>query len=118
MLPRYFAYHAESEPGSNEDRLWIERERRLLRFIINPAMIATWVFGLSLAFSYGFSEGWLHAKLLLVIGLSVLHGYFARWRKAFMRGENSYSSRFYRLINEIPTVATVVIVILVIVKPF
>lgn len=118
MLPRYFAYHVDAEPGSDEDHLWIERERRLLRIIINPAMIVTWILGLSLAYSYGFSEGWLHVKLLLVVGLSVLHGYFARWRKAFVRGENRHSSRFYRLINEVPTVATIAIVILVIVKPF
>lgn len=118
MLPRYFAYHVDAQPGSDEDRLWIERERRLLRIIINPAMIVTWILGLSLAYSYGFSDGWLHLKLLLVVGLSVLHGYFARWRKAFVRGENRHSSRFYRLINEVPTVATIAIVILVIVKPF
>lgn len=118
MLPRYFAYHAEVDPGSDEDKKWIERERRLLRIIINPAMIAAWIFGVSLAISYGFGEGWLHLKLLFVVGLSVLHGYFARWRKAFMRGENTRSSRFYRMINEIPTLATIFIVILVIVKPF
>ncbi|GER05960.1 membrane protein [Iodidimonas muriae] len=118
MLPRYFAYHAEADIGSDEDRKWQERERKLLRIIINPAMIATWVFGISLAMSYGFSEIWLHVKLLFVVGLTLLHHGLSRWRKAFARGENSHSSKFYRLVNEIPTLSTIVIVILVIVKPF
>jgi len=118
MLPRYFAYHAEAAGGSREDAAWIERERRLLRMIINPSMIAAWLFGLALISIVGFSGGWLHAKLLVVIALSGLHGAFARWRKQFARGENPRSSRFYRRINEVPTAATIVIVILVVVKPF
>lgn len=118
MLPRYFAYHAEATPGSDEDRKWIERERKLLRIIINPAMIASWVFGLSLISIIGFDHGWLHIKLLLVVGLSALHGLLSRWRKDFAEGRNGKSSKFFRLINEIPTLATIAIVILVIVKPF
>jgi putative membrane protein len=118
MLPRYFAYHAEAIKGTDEDRKWIERERKLLRIIINPSMIATWIFGLSLAAFYGFAEAWLHVKLLFVVGLTVLHIMLARWRKVFERGENVRSSKFYRMINEIPTISTIIIVILVIVKPF
>lgn len=119
MLPRYFAYHAEAAPGSDEDRKWIEREKRLLRIIVNPAMILTWLLGVHLAFAGNWwSAGWLHAKLALVVGLTVLHIVLSRWRKAFARGENTRSSRFYRMVNEIPTLATVAIVILVIVQPF
>lgn len=118
MLPRYFAYHAETEPGSDEDRKWIERERRLLRIIINPAMIAAFLFGIMLILIIGLDHGWLHLKLVLVLALAALHGLFARWRKDFARGENRHDSRFYRMINELPTIATILIVILVIVKPF
>ncbi|MEM8800308.1 MAG: protoporphyrinogen oxidase HemJ [Pseudomonadota bacterium] len=119
MLPRYFAYHTEVAKGSDEDRIWQEREHRLLRIIVNPSMIVTWVLGLSLALHIGFSSGgWLHLKLLLVIGLTIVHVMFAKWRKAFVRGENTRSSKFYRMVNEIPTLATIPIVILVIVKPF
>lgn len=118
MLPRYFAYHAEAAPGSAEDRAWIERERRLLRIIVNPSMIAAWIFGLLLAGTIGWSHGWLHAKLLFVVALTVLHHLFSRWRKAFMRGENRREARFYRMVNEIPTLATIAIVLLVVLKPF
>lgn len=118
MLPRYFAYHAEAEPGSDEDRKWIARERRLLRIIINPAMIAAFLFGIMLILIIGLDHGWLHLKLLLVLALAALHGLFARWRKDFARGKNRHDSRFYRMINELPTIATILIVILVIVKPF
>lgn len=118
MLPRFFAYHAESMPGSDEDRAWIERERRLLRIIINPSMIAAWIFGLALAAELRFEPGWLYAKLVFVLGLSFLHGLFARWRKEFARGENHRSSKFYRMINELPSLAIIIIVFLVILKPF
>lgn len=117
MLPRYFAYHAETELGSDEDRKWIERERRLLRIIINPAMIAAFLSGIMLISIIGLDHGWLHLKLVLVLALAALHGLFARWRKDFARGENRHDSRFYRIINELPTIATILIVILVIVKP-
>jgi len=118
MLPRYFAYHSEVSPGSPEDRAWMARERRLLRIIINPSMIAAWLFGLGLLSIIGVNGAWFHAKLTLVIGLTVLHHLLSRWRKHFERGENKHDSRFYRLINEIPTLATIAIVILVVVKPF
>ena len=118
MLPRYFAYHAEAVPGSEEDRKWVERERRLLRLIVNPSMIAAWLFGLMLIAIIGFDGAWLHAKLAIVLGLSALHGLYARWRKAFAAGTNRHSTRFYRIVNEIPTLAIIAVVILVIVKPF
>ncbi len=118
MMPRYFAYHAEAAPGSDEDRRWVERERRLLRLIVNPAMLAAWLFGLMLVAIIGFDGAWLPAKLAIVLGLSALHGFYARWRKAFAAGANRHSTRFYRLVNEIPTLAVIAIVILVIVKPF
>lgn len=118
MLPRYFAYHAEYAPGSPEDQAWIARERRLLRIIVNPSMIAAWLFGLGLLSVIGVTGGWIHAKLALVFGLTVLHHVFARWRKAFERGENRHDSRFYRKVNEIPTIATIAIVILAVVEPF
>jgi protoporphyrinogen IX oxidase len=99
-------------------------ERRLLRAIINPAMIATWVLGLSLAWlgpdsHYGwFASGWLQAKLVLVLALSALHGFFARWVKDFAADRNRHSQIFYRIINEIPTVLMILIVFLVVLKPF
>jgi protoporphyrinogen IX oxidase len=99
-------------------------ERRLLRAIINPAMIATWVLGLALAWlgpdsHYGwFASGWLQAKLVFVIILSAIHGLFARWVKAFGADSNQHSQRFYRIINEVPTIIMIVIVILVVLKPF
>jgi putative membrane protein len=94
-------------------------ERRLLKAIINPAMIVTWLAGLYLAWAgHFFSAGWLHGKLLLVILLSAVHGFFARWVKDFAADRNTKTARFYRLINEIPTVLMIGIVILVVVKPF
>jgi protoporphyrinogen IX oxidase len=119
MLPRFFAYHAEATIGSDEDMAWRERERRLLRIIINPSMVLAWILGLMLAFHLGWDSGaWLWTKLALVIGLSALHGLLVRWWKAFDRGQNDKTTRFFRMINEIPTLAAIAIVILVIVKPF
>lgn len=119
MLPRFFAYHAEATSGSAEDLAWQERERRLLRIIINPTMVLTWIFGLALAFHLGFDSGaWLWLKLALVTGLSALHGLLVGYWKAFCRGDNRHSTRFFRAINEVPTLASIAIVVLVIVKPF
>lgn len=118
MLPRYFVYHWQAEPGGREDRAWRERERRLLRIIINPAMIAAWLFGLVLAAHLGFAGGWLHAKLALVLLLSGFHGMLARWRKAFASGRYPKSEGFFRLAGEVPALFVIAIVILVIVKPF
>jgi len=99
-------------------------ERRLLRAIINPAMIATWVFGLALAWlgpdsRYGwFASGWLWAKIVLVLALSAVHGLLARWMKDFAHDRNRHSQKFYRIINEVPTVLMILIVLLVVLKPF
>ena len=119
-LPRLFVYHAEVlDPRSPQAETFKIMERRLLKAIINPAMALTWLTGLWLAWRHGFfSAGWLHAKIGLVLLLSAAHGYFAATVKRFARNENRRSARFYRYVNEIPTVLMVGIVILVIVKPF
>jgi len=118
-LPRLFVYHCAATPGSPQSETFKVMERRLLRLIINPAMIATWVLGLWLAWDAGlWHVGWLHAKIALVIGLSAVHGFFARCVKDFAADRNTRSPRFYRIINEVPTVLMIVIVILVVVKPF
>ena len=118
-LPRLFVYHCEAEPGSRQSETFKVMERRLLRAIINPAMIVTWVVGLWLMWAGGFSgSGWMHAKLLLVVAMSGIHGMLSRWVRAFAEDRNLHSQKFYRIINEIPTVLMVGIVILVIVKPF
>ena len=118
-LPRLFVYHCETTPGTPEYERFKLMERKLMRVIINPSMIAVWVLGLLLAHTLGvWAQGWFHAKLLLVTVLSGLHGFLSRWRRDFERGENRYSQRFYRIINEAPAVLMALIVILVVVKPF
>ena len=123
-LPRLFVYHCAAEKGSIQSETFKVMERRLLRAIINPAMIATWVLGLWLAWHgpdsrFGwFASGWLGAKLMLVLVLSGLHGFFARWVKDFAADSNRHSQKFYRIINEVPTVLMIAIVILAVVKPF
>ena len=118
-LPRLFVYHCEAAPGSAESERFKVMEARLLRAIINPAMIAVWLLGLTLAEVGGhWHEGWFQAKFALVIGMSTLHGFFARWRKDFAAERNRHSQRFYRLWNEVPAVLIIAIVILVVVKPF
>ncbi len=118
MLPRYFVYHHPVAPGSDEDAQWIDRERRLLRIIVNPSMELTWLFGLMLAFHLGWNQGWLLAKVLIVIALSGYHGWLSGLRKSFQRGERRVSERTLRLVNEVPALAVIAIVILVIVRPF
>ena len=118
-LPRLFVYHCVAERGSVQSETFKVMERRLLKAIINPAMIVTWILGLWLAWNAGFFKApWLHGKLALVIALSVIHVLFARWVKDFAADRNTRSQKFYRIINEIPTVLMIGIVILVIVKPF
>ncbi len=118
-LPRLFVYHCVAEPGSKQSETFKTMERRLLRAIINPAMIVTWLAGLYLVWSgHWFSAGWLHGKLLLVLLLSGVHGFFARCVKDFAADRNQRSQRFYRIINELPTILMIGIVILVVVKPF
>ncbi len=118
-LPRLFVYHCEAEPGSPQSETFKSMERRLLKVIINPAMIATWALGLWLAWTGGWlTAGWLHAKLALVLILSGVHGLFARWVKDFAADRNRRSAAFYRIVNEVPTLLMIGIVILAIVKPF
>jgi protoporphyrinogen IX oxidase len=118
-LPRLFVYHCEAEIGSKQSETFKVMERRLMRAIINPAMIVTWLAGLYLAWSgHWFSSGWLHGKLALVILMSGVHGFFSRCRKDFEADRNRRSQKFFRIINELPTVLMIGIVILVVVKPF
>jgi protoporphyrinogen IX oxidase len=123
-LPRLFIYHCAAEKGSVQSETFKVMERRLLRGIINPAMVVTIVLGLWLAWigpdsRYGwFASGWLQAKIVLVLALSGMHGMFARWTKDFAADRNRNSQRFYRIINEIPTVLLIIIVLLVVLKPF
>jgi protoporphyrinogen IX oxidase len=118
-LPRLFVYHCEAEPGSHQSETFKVMERRLLTAIINPAMIATWALGLWLAWDGAwFASLWLQLKIALVLVLSAIHGLFARWVRDFAADRNTHSQRFYRILNEVPTLLMIGIVILVIVKPF
>jgi putative membrane protein len=118
-LPRLFVYHAESVPGSDKSETFKVMERRLLRAIMNPAMIATWVFGLLVAFAGDWwAAPWLHAKLVLVLAMTGFHGWLARCRRDFEHDRNRYSARTYRIANELPTLVMILIVVLVVVKPF
>lgn len=118
-LPRLFVYHADAEKGSVQSETFKVMERRLLRAIINPAMLVAWTFGLWLAWKgFGFSGGWLHAKLAAVLALSGVHGYLSAAQRRFAADENTRPARHWRIVNEIPTLLMIVIVILVVVKPF
>jgi putative membrane protein len=120
-LPRLFAYHAAAAPGGEASETFKVMERRLLRGIMNPAMGATYVFGILLAVVQGpalWQSGWFHAKLAFVIALTVLHHLLAAWRKDFAAGRNRRSARFYKIMNEVPTVLMIGIVIFVVVRPF
>lgn len=120
-LPRLFVYHAMEKKGSETSKKLEIMESKLLRVIMNPAMIATWVLGLTLFFlniDYLKTAGWMHVKFLLVILMSAAHMAFAKWRRAFAQGANTRSHKFYRYANEAPTVLMIAIVILAIIKPF
>ncbi len=121
-LPRLYVYHAEAGPHSPQADTFKVMEGRLLRVIMNPAMIVTIVLGLWIAFgseiNYWRSGGWLHAKLALVIAMTVVHAFLARWRRKFAAGELPHSAKFFRVLNEVPTLLLIGIVILVVVKPF
>lgn len=121
-LPRLFVYHAGATPGSELSETFKTMERRLLRLIINPAMIVAWLLGLALIWLMGkdafFQAGWLHTKLVLALAMSGLHGYFARLVKQFAADRNRHTPKFYRFVNEIPTVLLILIVLLAVVKPF
>ena len=118
-LPRLYVYHCEAAPGSQQSETFKVMERRLLRAIINPAMIAAWVFGLMLVANNDlWSAGWMHAKFALLIAMQLIHAGFARWRRYFAKDDNRHSQRFYRIMNEVPTVLMIGIVVLAVVRPF
>jgi protoporphyrinogen IX oxidase len=118
-LPRLFVYHCEAEPGSKQSETFKLMERRLLRLIINPAMIVVWLLGLYMAWEAPwYDELWLQLKVALVLAMSGLHGFFVRWVKDFAADRNRHSQKFYRIINEVPAVLIVAIVLLVVLKPF
>ena len=119
MLPRFFVYHQESAPGSAEEQRWVERERKLRQIIINPAMILVWILGLALAWvTEAFDQGWFHAKFAIVFALSGYHGWMVGYGKKLAKGDRPVSGRALRLMNELPGIAVVLIVVLVIVRPF
>lgn len=118
-LPRLYVYHAGAKPGSELSETFKIMERRLLRAIINPAMIAAWILGLSLAWIGDlWGEGWFQAKLALLIAMQLVHASYSRWRRHFAADANVRSARFYRAMNEAPTILMIVIVILAVAKPF
>jgi putative membrane protein len=119
LLPRFYVYHQETVVGSPEDRAWIEREARVRSIILNPAMTLVWILGLMLAFDVdAWSQGWFHAKLALVIGLSGYQGWLGAYGRKLANGERPLSGKAVRMINEIPGIAAALIVVLVIVRPF
>ena len=119
MLPRYYVYHQESLAGSDEEKKWLERERKLRNIIITPAMILVWVLGLSLAFiTDAWSQSWFYAKLAVVLALSGYHGWMIGYGKKLAKGQRPASGKALRIMNEVPGIATAIIVILVIVRPF
>lgn len=121
-LPRLFVRHVESvEAGSQTDALFQDMERKLLRVIMNPAMISTWIFGLCLVFTPGivdWSMGWSWVKAAMVLGMTWFHHWLGLRRKEFVAGTNTRTGRQYRMMNELPTLFMIVIVIMVIAKPF
>lgn len=119
MLPRFYIYQVPTRPGSAEDLLWIERQRRLRHIIITPSMLLVWTFGLLLAFDQGlWSQGWFHAKFAIVLLLSAFHGWAVGYGRKMAAGYRPSSEKPLRIMNEIPGIATTIIVILVIVRPF
>ncbi len=119
-LPRLFVYHADSEVGSDKSETFKIMEYRLLKFIINPAMMAAWILGLSMLYANPamMEDGWIHVKLLLVLIMSGVHGMLAKQVKVFARDENEKSAKYFRILNEVPTVLMIAIVILAVVQPF
>lgn len=119
MMPRFFVYHQECEDGSPEIARWIDREDKLRTIILNPSIILVWILGLMLAAHGGFwTQGWFLVKLALVLGLSAYHGWMIGYIKALKRGEHRLTGKKLRLFNEVPGLATILIVLLVFAKPF
>ncbi len=119
-LPRLFVYHHQAEKGGEAERYFIQMQRRLLKGIINPSMVFVWVLGILmlLANPAFLSQGWFHVKLALVLLISGVHGFYANARRKFEAGERPRTEKFWRVMNEIPFIALIVIVVMVIVKPF
>lgn len=119
-LPRLFVYHTTAPAGSEQSETFKVMERKLLKIIINPAMIATWAFGLLMLIAQPIwlEQGWMHVKLTALIGLSVFHMMLVRWRRTFANDANQRSQRFYRLANEIPTVLLIIVVFMAVLRPF
>ncbi len=119
LLPRFYVYHHATSPGSAEDRAWIEREDRARTIILTPAMLMVWGFGLMLAVHLdAFKQPWFIAKLALVIGLTGYQGWLALYGRRLAAGSRPLENRTLRIMNEVPGIATVLIVVLVIVRPF
>ncbi len=118
-LPRIFVYHTQVKPGSEADKIFQVMERKLLRFIMNPAMIIVFISGPYLAIETGYIQSpWLHAKITLVTIIAIFHHMLGKWRKDFANGKNTRSEKFYRIANEVPTIGLIGIVILVVLKPW
>ena len=117
-LPRLFVYHTNAKIGGELDKTLQIMEKKLLRIIINPAMILSFIFGSWLIHLVGITGGWLHLKITLVLVLAGFSGFLSRWRKNFELGKNKHSEKFYRIINEVPALLMIIIVFLVVLKPF
>lgn len=118
MMPRFFVYHHQCPVGSEEDKKWIEREDRLRRIILNPALIIVWILGLMLAFNGNYwAQGWFIAKLVLVLALSGYHGWMIGYFKKLRKGERPLTEKQLRMLNEVPGVAAAIIVILAVIRP-
>lgn len=119
MLPRYFVYHQEAAPGSEEERIWLDRERKLLKIILNPSVAVVWILGMGLAYAGGaMSMGWFHLKLAIVLALTGYHLYLSAYHRKLQRGERALTGKQLRLFNEVPGIAAAVIVVLAVIKPF
>ncbi len=119
-MPRLFIYHIKADIGSEMDKTFQVMEHKLQKIIMTPAMITTYIFGIIIAYIYGFVAlgVWFHIKMFAVLVLTAMHGMFSKWRKDFAAGRNKHSEKFYRIINEIPVIFMVIAVVMVIVKPF
>ena len=119
-LPRLFVYHTDAAKGSDLSKTFKTMEYRLLRFIMNPAMIASWLFGILMIVANPglFENGWMHVKITMVVLMSVVHMMYSKWRKAFERDENTRDAKFFKIWNEVPTVLMIIIVIMAVAEPF
>ncbi|MBC2670058.1 CopD family protein [Novosphingobium piscinae] len=119
LLPRYFVYHQETAPGSPDNAIWTDREGKVLKIILWPSLVVVWVLGLALAMVTGaFQQGWFHAKLAFVLGLTAYQFWLAGYHQALAQGTRRLTGKRLRLLNEIPGIAAAFIVVFVIVKPF